>query len=97
MPHPGLGREMNDAGEVGVALDQAEDALAVGNVKLRKREPRIGLQPGEARLLQRHVVVIVKVINSQDPFTAIKQRLGNMKADEPGGTREKNRHLLSYD
>jgi hypothetical protein len=97
MSHPGLSREMDDAGQSRVALDQAENPIAVGDIELGEGETGVSPELRQTRLFQFDVVVIVQIVDADDPLAAIEQRLGDMKTDKPGGTREKNRHPLSDD
>ena len=83
---------MDDAAQLPVTLDEGEDAVTVGNIELGEDKARIGAQQGQARLLQPHIVVIVEIVDAYYPITAVEQRLGDVKADEPGGTGEKDRH-----
>jgi hypothetical protein len=80
-----------------MAVNKAENAVAVRDVELRKTETGISLELGETRLFQPDVIVIVQIVNSDNPLAAIKQRPGDMKADEAGGARKKNRHPRSDD
>jgi hypothetical protein len=88
---------MDDAGQIDMALDQAENPIAIGDIKLGEFETGIGPELRQTRLFQFDVIVIVQIVDADDPLAAIEQHLGDMKPDEPGGTREKNRHPFSDD
>jgi len=83
---------MDDAAQILVMPDKGEDAVTVGNIELGEGKARISAQQGQARLLQPHIVVIVEVVDADYPIAALEQRPGDVKADEPGSTGEKDRH-----
>lgn len=65
----------------------------VCQVLSNEAEALVGLQPGQPRMLQTNVVVVVEIVNSDDLVTTGQQRLGNMHADEPGNPRQKYAHV----
>ena len=90
--NPGLCREMDDAAQLPVTLDEGEDAVTVGDIELGKDKARIGAELGQPRLLQPYIIVIIEIVEAHYPIAALEQRLGNVEADKPGGTGEKDRH-----
>ena len=66
MADPGLGREMDDAGDrFTLGLDCRSHGRAVRNVCAGECEGLVRLQQGEPRLLQPHVVVVVQVVDAE--------------------------------
>ena len=49
-------------------------------------------KPGQPRLLQRRVVIIVEIVDSDDLVAALEQRARGRCANEPCGTRDQNSH-----
>ena len=66
MAHAGLGRQVDDAVEVGMPVGQRQHRLAVGDVGLEEGEALVlaqRLQPGE---LQDRVVVVAEIVDADD-------------------------------
>lgn len=84
MAHARLGRQMHDVGEAALA-EQAGGGVRIGQVHPLEREVRGALQRGEARLLERDVVVRVEVVHARDARAAREQRPRGMHADEACG------------
>src|SRR5262249_56630998 len=47
----------------------------------------------EPRLLERHVIVVVDVVEADDALAARKQGLGHVKANKPGGAGDEDSHV----
>ena len=92
MAHPGLRREVDDAGKILVGRDQGEHRLVIGYVELGKNKAGFAAQLGEPSLLQTRVVIVVDAVDADDAFAAVEQRAGGMEADEPGDPGDENRH-----
>ena len=82
----GLGGQVDDAGE-GVGVEQALNADPVGQVELVELEAVMIPQDVEAGMLQRHVVVVVEIVETKDDSAVVEQTLGQVEADEAGCTR----------
>ncbi|MNY58040.1 hypothetical protein D3C86_1943310 [compost metagenome] len=89
--HPGLRRQVDDALEA-VLLEQAQQAVLVDDIELVETEVGQPRQLGEARLLERHAVVVVEVVDADHlvPFSA--QPPGGVEADEAGGAGDQELH-----
>ena len=90
--HAGLGGEMNDMGDLGVFGGKRLDGLPYRDVPMLEGKGVVLQQPVAARFLQRHVIVVVQVIDTDDPLAAGKQRLGQVITDESGRAGNKYRH-----
>jgi hypothetical protein len=89
--HTGLGRQIDDPLRP-LGGEQGGDAVAVGDVEPGKPEARIGRQARQARFLQRHVVVVVEVVDPDHFVAARQQTLADMHADKSGGAGNQNFH-----
>ncbi|MEY9918779.1 hypothetical protein ABIF99_005094 [Bradyrhizobium japonicum] len=88
--HAGLGREMHDFVK-SMSRKQRRDGVAVGKIGLDEGEAGIVPKQRQARLFQRRVVIAVEIVEP-DHGPALGQEFpGDVKADEPGGSRDQNR------
>ena len=92
----GLGGEVDDAVEA-VAGEQAVDRQPVAEVEPDELEPEQPPKLGEPGLLQRHVVVVVEVVEAEHGAPGQQQAPGEVKADEPGDAGDQSRHALIVD
>ena len=70
MSHSGLCCEMDDAVQIPVPLPQCEDTVSISDVELVKGEAGMAAKLRKARLLETHVIIIVKIIDANDLFAA---------------------------
>src|SRR5882724_6440688 len=68
-----------------LAREQFSNPAIVGEIELHEAEGGQFFEPGEARLLQRNVVVIVQVIETDDVMAPADQEVGHMRAYETRG------------
>ena len=95
--YPCLGRQMDDAVQMGMLLCQRQHAFAVGHIQLVKGKACLFRQTRQPRLFQRDVIVIVEIVDADNPVTACQQCLGNTGTNETGGAGDQNRgHGTSY-
>ena len=74
----GLGRKVDDAVDLRMALEQFRDRLAIGDVRLEEREVRFLRQLREAGLLERNIVVVVQIVDSDHRVAASQKRQRRM-------------------
>src|SRR6056297_726885 len=79
------------------ALEQRGHAGAVGDVELLKGKAVAIGQPGQAGLLEAHVVVVVEVVQPDDRVTAVEQPRRQRRANETGGAGDQNPHAYSLE
>ncbi|MCY1293874.1 hypothetical protein D9M70_431470 [compost metagenome] len=91
VPHAGLGGEVDDLFE-GVAGEQVEQPLLVGDIQALEAEAGASRQPVEARLLERHAVVVVEVVDADHLVAFRAQAQGRVEADETGGAGDQHFH-----
>ena len=73
--------------------EQRLHARAVGEVELARSGSSAGCRRlREPRLLQRHVVVVVEIVEADDFVAALEQPLGDVEADEAGGAGDEEFH-----
>ena len=89
--HAGLRGEMDDPLEL-LPGEQLGDAIVVGEIELYETECRQFFEPGEARLLQRNVVVVIQVIETDDVVAPPDQEVGHMRAYETRGAGNEDFH-----
>jgi hypothetical protein len=80
----GLGCEMDHDREP-VLREQLLDRHAIGQIQPLEAEPRTiveNIQPG---LLQRRIIIAVKIIQADDAPPRFEQSLRDMESDEAGG------------
>ena len=68
--------------------EDALDRRTIGQVGRDVRVPRQRLQPRQAGVLERGVVVVVEVVEADDLVAAGEEELGDVGADEAGCTSE---------
>src|SRR5688500_1821057 len=86
-----LRREVHDA-LVCALRERRFHGRSVREVDSLEAESLLRLEPGEAGLLERGVVVRVEVVEADDFIAARQQAFGDVVADETGGTRDKDSH-----
>jgi phosphoenolpyruvate-protein kinase (PTS system EI component) len=64
--------------------EQRLHAFAVCQVETRHREAVVAVEKLRAGVLQRHIVVIVEVVEPDDSVPALEQYLRGVVADKPG-------------
>src|SRR6185312_3659569 len=92
--HPSLRREMDYtlglfAGEGGL------DGRPVAKIGFEEAEAFALLQPGEACLLERHVVIGIEIVEADHLVTAVEQPCRRMIADKTGGAGKQDPHRAS--
>ena len=87
--HAGLGGEVDDA--VGVAAGFGQ-RRRIGDVAAHEAEIVVFLQPRQPRFLQRHVVIVVEIVDADDGVAALEQTDRGMHADETGRSCHKYGH-----
>src|SRR3990167_5201021 len=85
MAHAGLGRQVDHALGPGV-LKQLGHARAVGHVELHEAEAVKAGQLLQACGLERYVLVVVEVVQANDPVAPLQQAQAGVHADEASGT-----------
>src|SRR6478672_5298578 len=87
---------MNDPGDLAAAgLHLAQDAFdrrLVGHIGLDEAEPRISLKPFQPGVLESDTVVVVEIVDADHLIAPRQKRLGDMGADEAGGSCYQDRH-----
>jgi hypothetical protein len=73
---------MNDTIRL-VQSKQISQGIAVADVNFVKAKFCVGLQPCQTRLLQRHILIIIEIINANDLVTKVKQTQCAIHANEP--------------
>ncbi|MCY1441872.1 hypothetical protein D9M71_582110 [compost metagenome] len=91
VPYAGLGSEVDDLLE-GVAGEQFEQSGLVGDIQALEAEAGAGRQPIEPRLLERHAVVVVEVVDADHLMAFRAQAQGGVEADEAGGAGDQHFH-----
>ena len=90
--HAGLGGQIDHA--LGTALQkEAADTFRVGDVHPGVRIARPRFQPGQPRFLQRHVVIVVEVVDADHLVSPVEQAPGHRRTDEPGGAGDQDSHF----
>ena len=88
----GLRGEMNDA----LGLLRGEDRLdhlLLGEVGLDEMESVAALEPREARLFERDIVIGAHIVEPDDLVAAVEQPGRRVEADEAGGAGNQNAHV----
>jgi len=94
MPHAGLGGQVHDPVEAGILAGKRQHRLAVADVGLEKGETPLLAQRLQPRELEHGVVVVAEIVDAEDLFAPRQQRPRDVRADEAGGTGDKNGHGL---
>ena len=87
--YAGLRRQVNHALET-VFGEQLLDRRAVAKLLAHETETRMLLEPDDARLLERRIVVIVHDIETDHLISASQQPLARVIADETGSAGDQN-------
>ena len=82
--HPRLRGQVHDLAEPAVAK-QRRGRRRIGQVQPLEGKPRAAVERGDARLLERDVVVRLEVVDAHDLRTRVEQRTRRVHADEAGG------------
>src|SRR5260370_1147890 len=90
-----LRREVDDLMRTQLGEERAH-AVDVGDVDAAETEPAVLLQLLEARFLQRDVVVVIDVVDSDDLVAAGEQPRGDVVADESGRAGDEDQHLSPF-
>ena len=90
--HAGLGRQVHDFVEL-LFGKQRFHGGTIGEIDACHREIIELVENGSARLFQRHVVVVVEVIEADDGFAAFQKLLRGGKADKAGRACNENFHV----
>ncbi len=80
---PGLGGQVHHAADAVVA-HQRRHVLGLGDVRAHKLKAVASQEGRHARLLQRHVVIGVEIVDPDHRLAAIEEPLGHGPADEAG-------------
>ncbi len=91
MAHPRLGAQMHDALEF-LGGEQPRHRVTIGQVHMDEPESTVPLEPGETGLLERHVVVVIQVVESDNLIAAIEEALRGGRSNKPGGARNEKFH-----
>ena len=86
----GLGGEMDHMGEAEFRK-QRRHAVAVLEVELAETECIEAGELGEARLLERGIVIGIEVVDADHGAPARREALGDVEADESGGAGDQDR------
>ena len=81
--HPGLRREMDDAVDVAVSIDERRHRREIGDIDGVELEAGAGLQEREARLFQRDIVIGVEIVDADHLLAAVEQPQRDVKPDKP--------------
>ena len=90
--HPGLGGEVDDPVDVGVALDQGRHRHRIGDIDRSKHEAIAAFELREARTFQRDIVIRVQIVDADDLLAAIEQMPRDMKADKTRAACDQQSH-----
>jgi hypothetical protein len=91
MAHPRLSAQMHDALE-SFGGEQPRHRVTVGQVHMDEPESSAPLEPGETGLLERHVVVVIQVVESDNLVAAIEETLCGGRSNKPRGARNEKFH-----
>ncbi len=89
--HPRLSAQMHDAFEF-FGGEQARHRIPIGQIRADEPERAVRREPGEARLLERDIVVIVQIVEPDHLVAAIEQALGGGSSNKSGGARNEKFH-----
>ena len=70
------------------AEKRVSSALRSPDVRTRKRKTGQTQEPTQPPILQTNVVGIVEIVDTDDFVSLREQKLGDFRADEPGGSRD---------
>lgn len=86
-----LGSEVDDSIEL-FSLEQVCDSLIVDQVQLLKLEVGFRCELGEPSLFQVDTIVIIQIVETDNPIAALEQDSREMEANEASGARDKYVH-----
>ena len=90
----GLRRKIHDRVEP-LHGEQLFHRQSVGDIQTVKAEAGLFLQPPQPRLLERHLVIVVEIVDAGNFVSAREQRLREVKADEAGSACDQYLHSRS--
>ena len=90
--HTGLRRQVNDAGDIAVLGDQVFHRSPVGDIQAFEAETVVAAKHIKARLLQRNVIVIIEIIDTDNLVAPLKKRARGMETNESGGAGNQDSH-----
>lgn len=93
--HPCLGRKMNNAIEFFVRKQRCHRGC-ISHIKANKAESGTAREACQARLLETDIVVVVEIVQPDDFVATRQQALGDMHADETGGTGNQYFHFFGF-
>lgn len=83
----GLGSQMHDNRKPKL-FERRLHSRSVGKIELQKPKCGILLEKVKARQLERRIVVVVEIVETDDRLAGFQQTPCEMKADEPRATRD---------
>src|SRR4029077_19864292 len=89
-----LGREMNNPGQLRVAVENGTSCYPVAEVDLMKGEAVAPLELGQEGAFQLWVVIGVQIVEADDDLAAVEQTPGDTESDESGGAGDENHASL---
>jgi hypothetical protein len=89
VPHPGLGREVDD-GTKAVGCEEGLHLAAVGEIDAGEGETVARFEALQTRLLESRVVVVVEVVEADNSPAFTEEALGEVVTDEAGGAGDEN-------
>ena len=84
-----LRREIDDMGEFAL-LEQRIHRRGISQIALDKAEVFLAPEHGEARVLQRRIVIGIEIVKAGDVGASGKQAAGDVKTDEASGSGDEN-------
>ena len=94
VPHARLSGEVHHHLER-AALEGPCGRLAIGELDPLEAEAGSPVEPGEPRLLERHVVVVVQVVKAEHLVAAREEPVAKRRADEPRSTGDEHSQFAS--
>ncbi len=91
IPHTGLSRQIDNTVEPPFSK-QLLHSLAIGQIHLHKPEVLLPGQPLKPCLFERHIVVVVHIVNSRHPVAPFQKPAGNIGANKTGSAGNKYFH-----
>jgi len=93
--HPGLGTEVDHPIEPlpgTLAGKECRHGLPVREIATLEAKPGQRQEPGQARLLQAHLVVVVEIVETDHLVALLDEPLRQVKPDEAGGAGDEILH-----
>ena len=84
-----LRREIDDMGEFSL-FEQRIHRRGISQIALDKAEVFLAPEHGEARVLQRRIVIGIEIVKAGDVVACTKQAAGDVKTDEASGSGDEN-------